>query len=326
MSKMNIKLDLKKFEKQLSKSINKIVEDKQKKLNIESSIRMDNDMIILNEIEEEVLSLLLKNYDKGTNEVEGEYNAFPDYICRQIKDIFYKLKVAGYIADFGIYLSNWYALLTPIAKTYFKDKSIYFERRNEMEFYKLPSNSRKFLDELLKAENKEDYINQIRNNPEQEDEINSILRELKANGFINTFFASDEVYKVEINNLARTYFERENEYMENRNKQGVSNTYNISNTGNFVIGDVTNSSLTINSSIEKIEKDIDKNGKEDKDELKEILLEVKDYLETIEKTSTVSKNTGLFKRLTKHFDNHGWFYAEVVALIGQVCIKSMGGN
>lgn len=326
MAKMGIKIDFKNLEKQLSKSINKIVKDEQRKLDIESSIRMDNDMIILNEIEEEVLQLLLENSNKGKIEAEGEYNILPNYIHIQLKDIFYKLKVSGYIADFGIYLSNWCALLTPIAKTYFKDKSIYFERRNEMDFYKLPSNSRIFLDELLNAENKEVYINERRNSPEQEDEINSILRELKANGFINTFFASDEVYKVEINNLARTYFEREKAYMENRSRQVANNTYNISNTGNLVIGDVTNSNLTINSSIEKIEKDIEKNGKDDKEELKEILLEVKDYLENIEKTNTVSKNTGLFKRLTKHFDKHGWFYAEVVGLIGQICLKSMGGN
>lgn len=98
----------------------------------------------------------------------------------------------------------------------------------------------------------------------------------------------------------------------------------IVNSGNLVLGDAVNSSFSIDNSIDRIEKEIEERGGADKEELKELLAEVKELTENMETTRSIPKQKGLFKRLSDHMATHGWFYAEVVALLGQQALSLLG--
>lgn len=54
--------------------------------------------------------------------------------------------------------------------------------------------------------------------------------------------------------------------------------------------------------------------------------EVKDYIDNINESKIVSKNTGLFKRIGKHIQNYQWFYQTLVTMIGNSIINVMGGK
>ena len=124
-----------------------------------------------------------------------------------------------------------------------------------------------------------------------------------------------------------TYFKNKEIAME-KEKQ-TSNAIHIENlnaTGsNVVLGNIINSSLSIDNSISQIEKEIEKNGGEDKEELREILVEVKELTENIQNSRCLPKNSALFKRLSGHLSKHGWFYGEVTGLLGNVVIKMLQG-
>lgn len=98
-----------------------------------------------------------------------------------------------------------------------------------MSFDKLPSNTKKLLDEIINAENPTQYLSDRFDaaTAQEDDELRSLLRELKAGGFITIpMWADDKPYHVIINNIARTYDERLAEYeAERAAKQNI--TYNI---------------------------------------------------------------------------------------------------
>ena len=62
----------------------------------------------------------------------------------------------------------------------------------------------------------------------------------------------------------------------------------------------------------------------DKEELLEILEEIKELMDNIETSRSIPKQKGLFKKLSTHMTKHGWFYAEIVALLGQQAIAMLG--
>ena len=115
------------------------------------------------------------------------------------------------------------------------------------------------------------------------------------------------------------------EQIERMSKPSVS-IGNLTNTGFLNMGNVTDSNIVINNSVEQLEKEIEEKGNEDKEELKQILEEVKDYIENINVTKNISKNTGLFKRIGKHFNKHQWFYSQVVGILGQALLLGMGNQ
>lgn len=96
------------------------------------------------------------------------------------------------------------------------------------------------------------------------------------------------------------------------------------NSGNIVIGGVTNSTLSIEKNTSKLEQEIDSKGGADTEELKALLSEVKELMDNIETSRTIPKQKTLFKKLSEHMTTHGWFYAEVVALLGQQAINMLG--
>lgn len=83
-----------------------------------------------------------------------------------------------------------------------------------MSFKKLPQNSKHLLDEIIAADNPADMLakrlNGLTNS--EDAELRSIIRELREEGFINVHWADNVPYFVTINNSARTYNERLQEY------------------------------------------------------------------------------------------------------------------
>lgn len=324
MTSFKIDFDTKELERELNKQFQKIVKEEQFKLDMENSQEI-NGMKILDPMLEEALKIILEHYDGNEdNCVEGKYNCFPKYMQCSFKDIFSKLRLAGILASEAQYIGNWSAYLTPNGKTYFEDKKDYQNRRNQM-FHKLPSNSRNLLKEILEADEPVEMLEQrFKNCINKEDsELRAVIRELIDNGLIEVHWSDDTPDYIEINNSGRTYFEREIEY-EKMQKQSNGITYNIGTvnaTGsNVIFGDSNNSTFNIDNSIKefekKIERDIDKLGGDDKEDLKELFEEAKELIENIKSTRQVPKNKGFFKRLNEHVVKHGWFYGAILQLLG----------
>ncbi len=125
-----------------------------------------------------------------------------------------------------------------------------------------------------------------------------------------------------------TYFEDKKVAQEREEKmqRATISIGNITaNGGNIFLGDVTNSSFSIDNSISNVEREIAEKGGDDAEELKAILEEVKELIENIDGSRHIPKNKGLFQRITGHLDKHGWFYAEVVGLLGTAAITLLQG-
>lgn len=286
MAKIKIDFDAKKIERQLKNNIEKVIQEEQKKIDIQKNIEGVGKMIILNEVEEETLDIIICNLKNNSNSISLEYHIFPNYIYEQLKDILYKLKMSGYIASSDCWLNGFSVTLTPMGLSYFEKKRM----RKEL-FEELPSNAKELLNKLLEAELSNKSLDVLLNDELKKDKTNRIIRgvirTLKYNGLLTVHWASNQVCYVELTNAGRTYFEREKRYME------------------------------------QIKQEINEKGQENKEELSEILEEVKDYIDNMKETKTVSKNTELFKRIGKHFTKHQWFYSQVIGLLGQAILLGM---
>ena len=94
-----------------------------------------------------------------------------------------------------------------------------------MDFYKLPNNSKKLLDELIDSENPTNTLSEKFRNatPEQVQNLRSIVRELSEYGYIQvTRWAGNLPYSVIINNSARTYNERLEEYESSKKSSPIT--------------------------------------------------------------------------------------------------------
>ena len=103
-----------------------------------------------------------------------------------------------------------------------------------MEFNKLPDNSYKLLTELVNSDNPSQLLcERFENTSSSEKEIlRGILRELVQYEYITIKWADNKPYIVTINNSARTYDERLQEYENNMRSQSVTITSNSINIGN----------------------------------------------------------------------------------------------
>lgn len=93
-------------------------------------------------------------------------------------------------------------------------------------FQKLPSNSRKLLDEIISAENPVSLLcdKLTEASPQQYQELRGILRELQKKDYLEVLWANNKPYHVTVNNSARTYEDRLAEYEA---REQVSGTQNI---------------------------------------------------------------------------------------------------
>lgn len=124
---------------------------------------------------------------------------------------------------------------------------------------------------------------------------------------------------------ALSYFADKDAALKKQEEQRETKKFgSIVNYGNFVMGNATNSTFSIDNSVHRIEHEIEQTAGEDKAELLALLDEVKELMENMESSRTIPKQKGLFQKLTSHLATHGWFYAEIVALLGQQAITMLG--
>ncbi len=109
-----------------------------------------------------------------------------------------------------------------------------------MEFYKLPSNSKALLDEIVNSSNPTDLLCKKLESasPQEDDILRGVIRELSEHGYITvTLWADNLPYHVVVNNSARTYDEILKEYEDSRAFQSkvqiVDNSVTIGN-GNTI--------------------------------------------------------------------------------------------
>lgn len=91
-----------------------------------------------------------------------------------------------------------------------------------MEFNKLPMNSKKLLDEIVKAENPTQLLcDRFENSSSKENEdLRSLIKELCQSEYIRIpMWADNKPYHVVVNNSARTYDEQIAEYEEEKRTQ-----------------------------------------------------------------------------------------------------------
>lgn len=136
------------------------------------------------------------------------------------------------------------------------------------------------------------------------------------------------IWEVVIAPQGLTYFE-DKVQAEEKEKKMQKSSINIGSIvateSNLILGDVVNSTLSIDNSIKRIESEIDERGGDDADDLKEVLEEIKELLENMKESRHVPKNKNLFKKLSNHLEKHGWFYGEVVGLIGAATMQMLQG-
>ena len=109
-----------------------------------------------------------------------------------------------------------------------------------MIFNKLPSNSKRLLDDLVNADNPTQYLSDRFDSAsgKEDEELRSILRELREEGYIKiSMWADDKPYNVILNNSARTYNERLAEY--EIEKQSQRQTTYVFNDNSVKFGDGT---------------------------------------------------------------------------------------
>ena len=328
MAKFEIKFDAKKFEKELNKQVNEVVRKKQKEIILQQN-KEKLSMNILSQNEEEILTILLEKYDKSKNySVCGEYDEFPERIQYSIKESFETLKIYGIISTYIPSLNGWNVILTPEALQYFEKKGYRVEV-----FEELVNSEKDLLRNIINIDKENGDITVFlkeKIDSDEKDVYRGIIGTLNSNGLIKVCWAEDTVYYAVLTQAGRSYFEREKQFYEKMERLSSKNIYNnVNATGSTVfMGDVISSNINIDNSVSKIEQKIEEkcDNEEDKQELKKLLEETKEIMENIQDSRHIDKRKVFFKKLMDHLDKHGWFYAEIVNLLGQTTLNLLGGN
>lgn len=135
----------------------------------------------------------------------------------------------------------------------------------------------------------------------------------------------DGMWEATITPQGIAYFENKDQALKRHEEEKRQMSFgNITNYGNMVFGNVSGSTLTVDNSIHEIERMIDEQGGEDKEELLELLEEVKELIENIETSRNIPKQKKLFQRISDHLEKHGWFYGAIVQLLGTAAMTMLG--
>ena len=122
-----------------------------------------------------------------------------------------------------------------------------------------------------------------------------------------------------------TYFKNKEQALKrNEEEQKHMSVGNINNYGNIVVGNISNSTLSVDNSVHEIEKMIDERGGEDKEELHELLEEVKELIENIQTSRNIPKQKKLFQHINDHISKHSWFYGAIIQLLGTATMTMLG--
>lgn len=164
--------------------------------------------------------------------------------------------------------------------------------------------------------------------PEQYNSSLSIeFEKLKLYGVLSsTCVYVTAAWEVVITPKGLTYFKdkvQAEEKEKNMQKSSINIGSIVTTGSNLILGDVVNSNLLIDNSIQKIENEIDQKGGDDSENLKKLLDEIKELIENIQESRHIPKNKSLFERLSNHLEKHGWFYGEVIGLIGTATMQML---
>lgn len=155
------------------------------------------------------------------------------------------------------------------------------------------------------------------------------LEKLTQYGMITSVISWMDGGMLNLTPQAFTYFEdkelaiKMDKEKSNANSLQIGNIY--ANGGSVIFGDVKNSSISIDNSINQIVREIENKGGEDKEALLELLAEVKELTENIESSRSIPKQKTLFQKISNHAAKHSWFYAEIIGLLGTTAIKLISG-
>lgn len=158
--------------------------------------------------------------------------------------------------------------------------------------------------------------------------LDSILNRLVQYGMLFHYvpFIGGEM-QIDLSPLANTYFSDKGKALESEKSKQDSHNINIQTfnaTGSNVnFGSISNSSVNIKTIENNIEKQIEEKGGDEKDDLKEILEEVKELCENIKSSNQLQKRNTLMKRISNHLEKHGWFYGAIMQLIGTAAMQAM---
>lgn len=159
--------------------------------------------------------------------------------------------------------------------------------------------------------------------------LSTEFEKLKQYGMISNYCVYiSAVWELTLTPMGISYFkEKENAIQKENEKKTAQIQIGsiIANGSNFILGDAINSTLSIDNSTQRIEKEIEEKGGEDSQELLALLEEVKEYIENMQESKHVAKNKGLFAKLSNHLEKHGWFYGEVIGLLGTAVLQLVQG-
>lgn len=329
MAKFEIKFDVKKLEKELKKQSDRISQEYKNELFIQNRKESDNTYMNLPKKEEDMLNVFIEKYNTTKNyNVQGNMREFPKYMQYSIRETMNNLKIYGYIANFNNFIDGgWDVNLTPDGIDYFEKKGM-----NDKLFEELADEDKKLLKKIVELKSNNDiteYLANLVDNDDENEDNRKMIETLKSNGLINIQWADDTVCNAELTHSGKTFFERKEKYNQRMNK--FSNiSYNIqANNSEMFFGNIINSNIDIKKETKDIEEQIDKKCESDveKIELKELLEEAQEIIENINDTNKIEKRKNFFNKLVEHFDKHGWFYGEIVNLFGTFLLnKISGGN
>lgn len=279
---------------------------------------------MLNSNEEELLDILISKVKNNNYEIMIKHDEYPDYMKFSIKDYLNKLKIIGLISHFSVYIvEGCYVVLTPAAFQYYNKKG----SRKEL-FSELATIDKDFLREIIEKDNKKENLveflkTKIEN--DSDDTIREIIGVLRSNGLLNVLWADNTICEAKLTHNGKTFFEREKNYKE---EMKLNSTYINAQNSNIFMGNIVNSTISINNALNNIKNDIETKctSDEEKEELQELLEEAKEIIDNYNQTNCLTKRSGFFKKLVSHFDKHGWFYAEIVNLFGQFVLTKISGQ
>lgn len=173
-------------------------------------------------------------------------------------------------------------------------------------FQKLPSNSKKLLDEILASDNPAQMLSARFENcsDREDDELRGMLRKLIERKYVSIQWANNVPYYVVVNNSARTYDEQLIEYERIHRPANTINNYN--NIGGvMILGDANNSTILFDALREKAEQ-IPNNEK------------LKDRINDMEKSVRTKSFAEKYNAFIQSVANHMTIFAPFIPALTQL--------
>jgi len=158
--------------------------------------------------------------------------------------------------------------------------------------------------------------------------IPNLFEKLEQNELIYgyTLFLGGD-FMVNLSPDALTYFEDKAKAEKSKQISQTITIHNLTANGSNVnLLSLSYSTMTIENTISSIEKEIESKGGDDKEELRNLLEEIKELCDNIRANKSLPKSKSLMNRISKHFETHGWFYGAAVQLIGTAAMQVMVGT